>query len=413
MDDNSIQDELYHQLSDRWFSTSAIVANSIAQVNHSLQEVNTIHNILLEIGKSGAVTAAELKEYTAAAFANAGKYNLSVRSYLENLSALAAADFADTKGLANLSAMAQTAGSLDAELANQYLLAADAAFAYFGSTEKLNALLDSQFQISRRNRLSMSELAQATKAAAGQLSDTVAAENKLTAFLGTGIAAGGKSGEAVGNGIADILNNLQALEDKDWAVSLLGRDTVDKIESRCRTLGIALYEVKNGITALRDPMTILEEIGQAFQALPHDSPLPADLTAALGGIENADLLTGIFSQWDTYQKLLGDYQNATGAAFEAASLSTDSLDGALNRLSNTWTAMVSNIGASDGLTTGISGLNHLLGAVNSAISTLGPAGSLGAVLGLLASKKNVGKQLLVSLYACLKYENAPCCKALA
>jgi hypothetical protein len=46
--------------------------------------------------------------------------------------------------MAELSVLAQSAGDLDADTANKYILATNAAYKYAGSVEKLNAVLDGQ-----------------------------------------------------------------------------------------------------------------------------------------------------------------------------------------------------------------------------------------------------------------------------
>jgi len=388
---------IYDILQAEFFSNSAIVANGLNQINHSLQELKSINNTLVTMSKSGTFTQTDLKKYVNSAFTNASTYNQSISEYMDNISAISSTNFKDKEGLASLSATAQSAGNMTSQLANEYLLASDAAFAYHGNIQKLNSLLDSQHQVSKKNTLSMAELASATTTAISQLSTTNIPEDKLTALLGTGISYSGSNGEAVGKNIAGIINNMQLFENKGTAESILGKDKLKEIEDQCYSLGISLYELKNGTMKLREPITIIEEIGQALQGLPSDSPIQFDIASALGGTEYADMFTGIFNNWDVYQNLLSDYQNAAGSAFAAVTLDAQSWEGSLNSLSNTWTSLVNNIANSDGIIAGIGTLDKLLGTVNkfgSMSSPLGMAGILGA--GIL-STKNVGGENNIQL----------------
>lgn len=65
--------------------------------------------------------------------------------------------------------------------------------------------------------------------------------------------------------------------------------------------------------------------------------------------------------------------------------------GSLNRLSNTWTATVSNIANTDAIVTGVNALNGLLNVVNALTSALGPLGSVGLGAGLFMGLKNEGR----------------------
>ena len=79
----------------------------------------------------------------------ASKYGQKASDYLLCVQEMTRAGYSDTAGMAELSTLAQSAGDMTAELANQYLIASDMAFGYGGNVEKLNALLDSQNQINK------------------------------------------------------------------------------------------------------------------------------------------------------------------------------------------------------------------------------------------------------------------------
>jgi chromosome segregation ATPase len=70
--------------------------------------------------------------------------------------------------------------------------------------------------------------------------------------------------------------------------------------------------------------------------------------------QKSNQLSALLSNWKTYEKMLSDYQNANGSALEEAQKTADSIEGRLNKLSNTWNEAVANVVSSDMLKTFVS-----------------------------------------------------------
>lgn len=75
-------------------------------------------------------------------------------------------------------------------------------------------------------------------------------------------------------------------------------------------------------------------------------------------------LAALLSNWDTYKKILGDYQNAQGSAAKEAEKTANSWEGSINRLSNSWTDLVANFADSSETTTVINFLNGIVSSVD-------------------------------------------------
>ena len=75
-------------------------------------------------------------------------------------------------------------------------------------------------------------------------------------------------------------------------------------------------------------------------------------------------LAALLSNWDTYKKILGDYQNAQGSAAKEAEKTANSWEGSINRLSNSWTDLVANFADSSEITTVINFLNGIVSSVD-------------------------------------------------
>lgn len=82
-------------------------------------------------------------------------------------------------------------------------------------------------------------------------------------------------------------------------------------------------------------------------------------------------LAALLSNWSTYKKILGDYQNAQGSAAEEAAKTANSWEGSLNRLSNSWSDLVNNFADSSSIITGINFVNSLVSGIDELTEGLG------------------------------------------
>lgn len=370
----------------------------VSNTEESLKELTKINTILTEIGKTSGLTKEQLDNLGDASFETASKYGQKAADYLSEVQNMYDAGCKNAEQMAELSLLAQNTGNLDADLAKKYIAVSDAAYQYSGNIEKLTALLDSQKQVADRNALSMEELTNATNASAGQLSSFGISENEITALFGTGIASTQNSGEDIGQAVNGIIMSLQNKKgETGFENEVLDDQSLARVEERCKSLGIELTVVKDGMTSLRDPMEILKELAKVYNSLPDGSVQKAGILSDIGGTYRKDVLSGLLSNWDLYEKMLGDFEHADGAAMKDSLASADSWEGALNRLSNTWTDTVENIADSDAVVTSMNSLNGLLDIINRLTGALGSFGSISLGAGLFAGLKNVGSPKMSGL----------------
>ena len=249
----------------------------------SLNELKNINTIVTEISKAADVPVQQLKDLETNSFSVASKYGQKASDYLLGVQEMTRAGYSNTAGMAELSTLAQSAGDMTAELANQYLIASDMAFGYGGNVEKLNALLDSQNQITNRNAVNMTELANATKLVASQAAQSGIAEDEMTAALSTMIATTQQGGEIAARSFKGILMNLQQVTGELDDGEVIDEDSLQKVEKRLTSVGVAMKEVNDGTVSLRDPMKVLEELAQVYNSLPDDSVEKAGIISDLGG----------------------------------------------------------------------------------------------------------------------------------
>lgn len=121
----------------------------IGTVSNAVTELKEMDDILTEISKVSDLSGSQLRKLGDNAFDYANKYGKTVTDYLEGVTEMNRSGYYGQNGidLANTSVLAQAAGDMNANVANAYLLATNAAYEYAGSSEKLNAVLDGQNMI--------------------------------------------------------------------------------------------------------------------------------------------------------------------------------------------------------------------------------------------------------------------------
>lgn len=326
-----------------WYLIGGAVSSLIGNFKRAIGTLKEVDTQLTEISKTSDLTGESLKRLGISAFDSASKYGTTVQAYLSGyLEMSRGTDEETARRLAELSILAQSAGDMTAELANEYIVATNAAYGYQNNVDKLNAVLDSQNQISNRNQVSMTELANATKVAGSQAAQSSVEINEMTSAVGTMIASTKQGGEVAGRAFKALLMNLQQVSGEiDGEV--FDTESFAKVEKALHNVGVANEEIVNGVAKLRDPMKVLKELAEVYNSLPSDSIDKANIISDIGGKFYGNQLSALLSNWSTYEKMLSDYQNASGSAAAEAQKTADSLEGRLNKLSNTWNRTVANI----------------------------------------------------------------------
>ena len=378
-----------------WLSVSGSIMLFIQQLKDSVSELKNINTILTEISKTNdTLSKSDLMNLGGGSFSVASKYGKKASDYLLGVQEASRAGYLNANGIAELSVLAQSAGDMTAELANKYLIATDAAYQLQGQTDKLNAVLDGQNEVTNRNAVNMSELAEATKVTASQAESSQIKINEMTAAVGTMIASTQQGGDVAGRAFKAILMNLQQVKgvvDEETG-EIIDEDQLTKYEKAAENLGVSLKEVKDGYLALRNPMEILKELSTAYNSLQPDDSRRADLISAIGGKQRGNQLDALLKNWSKYEKMLNDYSEGSGSAFEEAMKSANNWEGSLNKLSNTITEIVDNFVEADTVIGGLNLFNGLLQSINGVTKALGDLGTIGAIGGGILGAKSLGQR---------------------
>lgn len=244
----------------------------VSKFKESISEIKDLDNTLTEISKTSDLTTKELKELGMAAYDTASKYGRTANDYLSGVESMSQSGFYGKQGeaMAEQSLLAQAAGDMSQEIADQYVIATNAAYKFNGEAEKLNAVLDGQNSISNRNSVALEDMATAMSEAGTVASSYNVAIEDLSAMIGTMEAVTKSGGSEVGNSLKSILINLQNV-------------TSDKITSTLNQANASMTEMVNGAEKLRNPIEILRDLAETFNSLDEGDPLRAEILTNIGG----------------------------------------------------------------------------------------------------------------------------------
>lgn len=365
----------------QWMSISSGIMFAISKTKDAVSEIKNLDDILTEISKTSDLTSSQLKQLGMDAYDSASKYGRTASDFLLGTQEMARSGFYGEKGtgMAEQSLLAQAAGDMSADLANNYVLATNAAYKLNGEAEKINAVLDGQNSITNKNSVAMADMATAMSEAGTVASSYRVSIEDLSAMIGTIESVTKSGGSEVGNAIKAILINLQNV-------------TSDKIVKTLDNANASMTEMVNGAEKLRNPIDILRDLAKTFNQLDEDDPLKAEILTNVGQKYHAAKLGALLQNMDMFDKMLVDYSEGSGSALEEANKSANNLTGTINKLSNSWNELINNLVNSDELKSVVSLLDNLVQGATKLVTTLTPLGTIGAGAGLFAGLKNTGKR---------------------
>lgn len=261
----------------QWLSVSSLIMTVVGKTRQSITELIEIDNILTEISKTSDMTEKELAQLGSTSFATASAMGRTATDYLNTVTEMSRSGFYGEQGeaMAQQALLAQTAGDLTADLANQYILATNAAYKLNGSAKELNGILDGQNMVTNRNSVAMEDMAEAMSEAGSVAAAYRVEADEFTAMVGTMEAVTKLGGSEIGNGLKSLLINLQNVSSS----KITG--TLDKASASMTT-------IVDGAEKLRKPTEILRDLSKTFKTLDEDDPLRAEILTNVGGKYQAE-----------------------------------------------------------------------------------------------------------------------------
>lgn len=372
---------------NRWLSAGSSVNFLISQAQDAVSDLKEINTILTEISKtSNALSKSHLSEIADNSFDTASKYGKAAVDYLSGVLEASRAGYKNAEGIAELSLAVQTAGGITAELADQFITAADNAYQFGGSVEKLTKVLDGSNYIADQNSLNMADLAEGMSVVGSTAASFGVNADETAAALGAMIAATQQSGSEAANALNTVLLLIRQVTDKEKGIDAEG---LARYKNACDTLNVHLEKTRNGIVSLRDPMEVLRDLSAEYNKLEFSDSRRTNLLDSVGSEQNAVQFDALLRQWDTYETMLQQYAAGTGSMAAESEKTANSWEGSLNRIGNTWKSTINNIVDSDAVIAAVNGLNSLLSVINNVTDKLGSLGTIGLGAGIFSIFKNV------------------------
>lgn len=378
----------------QWVSVSSVIMAGVYKFKEAVSELKELDTILTEISKTSDLTNNQIKELGANSFDTASKYGKTASDYLTGVQEMYRAGFDNAEQMSELSVLAQSAGDMDADAANDYLIATNAAYNYKGSVEELNKVLDSQNYITNNAAVSMQDMADATSIAASIASQYGVKVDELSSLIAVAVSKTRESGSEIGTALKALFINLQ-------------NTTSKPIKNAFDNVGISMTKMVGDSEQLKTPIELLKELSTVFNSLPEGDKKRANILTAIGGKHHANVLSSILSDPDSYSSMMDLYNSnsANGSAKQEADKSANNWEGTLNKVSNSWTELVSKFAESDSIITALNLVNDLTKALGGLfnglqqISSFGGnissfGGTLGTVVGLVQSLKGHGEIVL-------------------
>ena len=293
----------------QFIGAGTAVMQAIYQIRNAFNEFKEVDTILTEIAKTSGQAREELESLGKTAYESASRWGVAATDYLKVVQEMNRSGFTGKKGedMADLTMMAMSAGDLDANLAQKYILATNAAYGYKASVEDITKALDMQNILTDRNSVSLQDMAEATSIVGSLAANSGVKIDELSAIIGTLVSTTKQSGSEVANATKAIIMNLQNVGSNKII------DTLDKANA-------SMFTMKDGIEQLRTPVQILDDLAKTFNSLDEADPLRAEITTNIGGKLRSSYLSSLLKNWDVYKKQLKDTTEGAGSAMREANL---------------------------------------------------------------------------------------------
>lgn len=360
----------------------------LPKVQDALSDLKEIDSYLNEINQAGSeLSKADLNKIKTASFKAASDYGKAATDYLAAMREISRAGYENSEEIAKLSLALQNAGDMTAATASQYIAATDEAYRLSGSVMELTKVFDGANHVASQHSINMTELANGMKLAGSTAANLGVGADEATAALSTMMAATKQSGSDVAKALKAILLNTRQVTDETEGITTTG---LSRYEEACDALNVKLRETRNGVLSLRDPMEVLGELAAAYNRLGNTDARKQNLLESIGGKETAAQLDALLGQWETYERMLGEYKAGAGSLAEAGAKSASSWEGSANRLANAWAGFISSIAGSEAVIKTTDALSGLLGGLTAIAEKMEQLPALGTALGAFLSFKNVG-----------------------
>lgn len=349
-----------------WQLLGSAISAAFSAVKDALSTMQAVDDQLVTVRKVTQMSESELAALEQQAYKTASAYGVAADQFLESVAEFARAGYDEqSSALAELATKTQIVGDTTAEVANQFLLAVDAAYQYEGSIEKLSAVLDGMNEIDNNYATSIEKIAEGLGKVAPIASQVHVGIDELSAALGTITAVTQRSGEEAATALRALFLNIvgdtktEIDEGVTWTTG-----EIAGLQDLLKTYAADAYEAAAATGSVIDPMEAIAALSQSMKdGLLTEQEL-METVSDIGGKLRTSQLLALIQNWDMYESMLADYKDAAGSADKEIENAMDSWNRKVEVLKNTWTEFVNSIVETDAIKNSLDTVTNLLDTLN-------------------------------------------------
>lgn len=383
-----------------WQVVNAAVATVKRSFVEAIRTMKQVDTEMTAIQKVTGNTAAEMEKLGNTAYEAASKYGVAVTDYLKSVGTFAKAGYKEmSEDMAELATKTQLVGDVTSDIANQFILSADAAYKMKGNVEELNDVLDKANEIENNYATSIQKMAEGFPIVANVASMANMSIDELMAALGTITAVTQESGTKAATALRALILNI--IGDTETEIEDGVSWTKDEINSLNDALWIYAEDAMKAAQAsgtLVDPMKAIASLSKAYKDGLLTQAELASLESDLGGKLRTNQLDALVKNYDMYAEMLDKVANSAGSADKEVSIMLNSWESKTNILKNRWTEFISHLTDTDLIKGALDGLIKLVEALDSGFgkfmaTTAGVAAAFTVLYKAMVAVEKAGKAI--------------------
>lgn len=308
----------------------------------ALQTLKAVDDELVTVRKVTGFDEYQMARVEEQAYAVASKYGTSASDYTSSVAAFARAGYKDLSGdLAELAEKTKIVGDTTADVAQQFLLSVDAAYKYKGNIEALTAVLDGANEIDNKYATSIEKIAEGMGIVAPVAAQMNVGVDELAASIGTITAVTQRTGTEAARALRAIYLNIvgdtktEIEEGVTWTTG-----EIEGLRDVIKLYAKDAWDAAQASGGIIDPMEAIAGLSKSVKDGVLTEARLMEMVSDIGGKLRTSQLLALINNWDMYESMLADYNNAYGSAEKEIENAMDSWTRKSEVLKNTWTQFV-------------------------------------------------------------------------
>ncbi len=362
-------------------------------ISDAYSELKNVDSEMVNIRKVTGKSADEMERLEKSSYKISQNYGRSPSEYLASTAAFAKAGYNDKSDkLGELALLTENVGDVDNDLANQFLISSDAAWKLNGDIEQLSTILDGFNELSNRTATTVNDLAEGMTVSASVFAQAGLSAKDYSALVGTAQAKTQESGKVVARGMRTILMNIRQIKGTDLETGeIIDENSLAKAESTLEDVGIDIRETVNGVSELRNPMQILQDLADKWENL--SSVQQSAIQEALANKRQSNIFTALMENFNDVKKASQIYDESAGSAMRENEYYLDSWNAKLEMLKANWTSYISSITDISAIKTSLDVVSGILKLLNTGV------GQFATQMTLLVVSLNLANRALQAFVA--------------